>query len=232
MKSFHLYMTMDYWGLWPGTQQRFELTVLDTLALSLYLSLPRASDPLPFRVAISFYLLSTLLSVPFATVPEAALFYSWQLARMFLLYAVVVRAVRQPARPHCAAQGVGRRLFTAGAGCAVAALRTGHAPDARDHGPSNELGMLSHLIVFPFFALLLTGRAGRWPAVLSGRGNCRTDDDIPRHDRTRRDGICACFCSLGHAGMDVPQERYAVGVRCRCGGNCARGALCNRAAGR
>ena len=51
-----------------------EITVLDTLVFSLYLSLPRGANPLPFRAAIALYLCSTLLSVITARVPEAALF--------------------------------------------------------------------------------------------------------------------------------------------------------------
>ena len=163
-------MTMDYWGFWPGYTQGFELTILDTLALSLYLSLPRASDPLPFRLAISFYLLSTLLSAPFATVPEAALFYSWQLARMFLLYAVVVRACANPLVPIALLKGLGAGLLLQAVVVLWQRFGLGMLQTPGTMAHQNELGMLSHLIVFPFFALLLTGRAGRWPAVLFPAG--------------------------------------------------------------
>jgi hypothetical protein len=37
-------------------------------------------------------------------------------------------------------------------------------------GHQNELGMMSHFVVFPFFALLLTGRAGWLPAVVFPAG--------------------------------------------------------------
>jgi hypothetical protein len=134
IESVHLYMAAVSWVTWPGYAKGIELTVLDTLALSLYLSMPRASHPLPFRIAFGIYFLSTLLSALQAIAPEATLFYSWQFARIFLLYAVIVR------------------------GCANPVVH------------QNELGMLSHFIVFPFFALLLTGRAGVLPAVVFPAG--------------------------------------------------------------
>ena len=80
------------WPLWPGIARGIEVSALDVLALAIYLSLPRGGEPLPFKVAMGFYLAAVLLSAIQATVPFAAIFYVWQLARVFLVYAVVTKA--------------------------------------------------------------------------------------------------------------------------------------------
>ena len=204
LESFHLYMSAGFLDHWPGYVTGFELTIVDALALALYLSLPRTSHPLPFRIALSLYLFSTLLSALPAMEPKAALFYSWQLARMFFLYAVIVRASANPVASVALLKGMAVGLLVQvpvvlWQRFALGMLQT---PGTMVH--QNELGMLSHFIVFPFFALLLTGRAGRWPALVSPRRrDYRIDDNLPRHDRPRRDWIYARFCVIRPAGMDV-----------------------------
>ena len=170
LESFHLYMSAGFLDHWPGYVTGFELTIVDALALALYLSLPRTSHPLPFRIALSLYLFSTLLSALPAMEPKAALFYSWQLARMFFLYAVIVRASANPVAPVALLKGMAVGLLVQvpvvlWQRFALGMLQT---PGTMVH--QNELGMLSHFIVFPFFALLLTGRAGRWPALVFPAG--------------------------------------------------------------
>ena len=170
LDSLHLYMSAISWPEWPGFSKGIEITVLDTLVFSLYLSLPRGANPLPFRAAIALYLCSTLLSVITARVPEAALFYSWQIARMFLLYAVVERACANPLVPVALLKGMAIGLLVQVPVVLWQRFGLGmlQTPGTTIH--QNELGMLSHFVVFPFFALLLTGRAGRWPAVVFPAG--------------------------------------------------------------
>ena len=170
MESFHLYMSAAFLDHWPGYVTGFELTIIDALALALYLSLPRVSHPLPFRIAISLYLFSTLLSALPAMEPKAALFYSWQVARMFFLYSVIVRACANPLAPVALLKGMAVGLLVQVPVVLWQRFGLGllQTPGTMVH--QNELGMLSHFVVFPFFALLLTGRAGRWPAVVFPAG--------------------------------------------------------------
>jgi O-antigen ligase len=167
IESYHLYMSAIVWA-WPGYVKGIEITILDALALALYLSLPREPNPhpLPFRIALGFYFFAVLFSAGTAIVPEPALFYSWQLARMFLLYAVIVRACANPIVPDALLKGMGAGLILEAP--VVLWQRFGQhmlqTPGTVTH--QNELGMLSHLVIFPFFALLLAGRAGRLPIVV------------------------------------------------------------------
>src|SRR6185437_9221066 len=67
---------------------------------------PSFADPLPFKLSMMLYFLAVLLSAFVAEFPLAVLFYAWQLARMFLVYAAVTKAVSNDAR-------VARALMTA-----------------------------------------------------------------------------------------------------------------------
>jgi hypothetical protein len=167
IESIHLYMSVIVW-FWPGYVKGVELTVLDVLALVLYLSLPREANrhPLPFRIVFGFYFFAVLLSAAQATQPEATLFYSWQLARMFLLFAVIVRACANPIVPDALLTGMGAGLILQAPVVLWQRFGLGLLQAPGTIGHQNELGMLSHFVVFPFFALLLTGRAGRLPVVV------------------------------------------------------------------
>jgi O-antigen ligase len=171
LDEFHLYMAVDSWRDWGGYVKGAEISVLDVLALALYLSLPATRYPLPFKLSMALYFLAVLLSALRAEVPVAALFYAWQLARMFLIYAVVARGV-------CADQRIAPALLAGAAAGLIMEAGVGIwqrwdlnvIQSGGTIGAQNLLGLISHFIVFPFFALLLTGPAGWVPplAVLSG----------------------------------------------------------------
>src|SRR6478736_2370209 len=80
------------WPAWPGMAKGIEISALDVLTLAIYLSLPRARHPLPFKISMGLYLATVLLSAFQASVPFAVFFYAWQLARGFLVYVTVSRA--------------------------------------------------------------------------------------------------------------------------------------------
>src|SRR6185437_14776491 len=104
--NIHLYMAIVSWPEWAGYTKGMEISLLDVLALALYLSLPPSRHPLPFKLSMMLYFLAVLLSAFVAEFPLAVLFYAWQLARMFLVYAAVTKAVSNDAR-------VARALMTA-----------------------------------------------------------------------------------------------------------------------
>ena len=167
VESVHVYTSPIVWD-WPGYVKGIELTVLDALALALYLSLPHEPNPhpLPFRIAFGFYFFAVLFSAIPAIVPEAALAYSWQIARMFLLYAVIVRACANPIVPNALLKGMGAGLLLQAPIVLWQRFALGMLQSDGIIGHQNELGIVSHFVVFPFFALLLTGRAGRLPVVI------------------------------------------------------------------
>jgi O-antigen ligase len=170
MSTFHSTMAIDSWAGWSGYVKGIEFTVLDALALALYFSLPAARHSLPFRFSMALYLVAVLLSMLQALMPMAVLFYCWQIARTFLVYAIVTRASADPRVVPALLTGMGAGIIME-AGDAIwqrfglGILRT----DGTFIHP-NALGLASHFVVFPFFALLLAGRCGWLPlaVVLAG----------------------------------------------------------------
>jgi O-antigen ligase len=182
--AFHLYMALFSWTEWPGYVKGvaiswrewpgyvhgIEISLLDVVSLTLYLSLPGRGRPLPFRLSMALYFIAASLSMLQAEVPGAAFFYLWQLARMFLVYAATTRACADP-------RGASALLTGMGAGVLLEAAveiwqRFGsdviQASGTLSH--QNALGMMSHLAVFPFFAVLLASPRIWLPAVVTLAG--------------------------------------------------------------
>src|ERR1700690_1602050 len=90
LSTMHLYAAAINWT-WAGYVKGGEISLLDFIALSIYLSLPRPESRLPFRRSMAIYLAVTALSAIQAMFPVAALFYPLQLGRVFLVCATVYR---------------------------------------------------------------------------------------------------------------------------------------------
>jgi O-Antigen ligase len=167
LSTMHLYMAAVNWA-WVGYVKGGEISLLDFIALSIYLSLPRPESRQPFRRTMAIYLAVTALSAIWAIFPIAALFYTLQLGRVFLVCVTVYRGVCADRRvPEAVLKGLAAGLF----------LEVAFAGWQRTHGvlqtpgtfdSQNLLGMISHFVLFPFFAAILGGRRGRLaPAVVA-----------------------------------------------------------------
>jgi O-antigen ligase len=164
--DFHLDVSVIDWAGWPGFVKGLQVSLLDVVALAILISQPRAHRSLPFRFVMALYFLAVVLSIFAAQVPMAAVFYAWQLARMFLVYVVVARA--------CADEGVPRAILTGLAiGLTYQAVLTiwqrfglGMLQTGGSFGHQNSLGLVSHFAVFPLFALLLAGERG-WQTIMA-----------------------------------------------------------------
>ncbi len=169
--DWHLYMAIDSWAYWGGYVKGAEFSILDVIALAVYFSLPGGRHPLPFRVSMALYFLATVVSAVQADQPTAALFYSWQLARMFLVYAAVTRAAcADPRVAPALLNGMAAALLIEAAVSIWQRFALGVLQPGGTIGHQNLLGLLSHLIVFPFFGLLVTRSRGWLPpaVVLAG----------------------------------------------------------------
>jgi O-antigen ligase len=138
-----------------------EFSVLDALAIAIFFSLPGRGFSLPFSFAMLLYFVAVLASAFQAIYPAATIFYAWQLARMFLVYAVVARASVDSRVPLAILKGMAAALFVQAIVAAWQKFGLGlqQASGTFDH--QNILGLVSHFVVFPYFALLLAGRGGR-----------------------------------------------------------------------
>ena len=157
----HLLMAAISWEDWPGFVHGLEFSVLDGLAIALWLSSPRETYPLPFKLPMVLYFLAVLVSMLTARTPLAALFYPWQLMRMFVIYAAITRGVSADPRVTPALmKGMAAGLLLE-AGIAIwQRFGLGWLQPTGTFDSQNLLGLICNLIVFPFFALFLRGSAG------------------------------------------------------------------------
>jgi O-antigen ligase len=167
---YHLYMAFDSAAEWGGYVKGAEISGLDVVALCLYISLPGARHPLAFRYSMAFYFLATAFSALQALAPIFSLFYPWQLARMFLVYATVTKGCSDPRVTWALMKGMAAALIMEAGLVVWQRFGLGLIQTGGTLGHQNLLGLMSHLVILPFFALLLAGSRGPLPAavVLAG----------------------------------------------------------------
>jgi O-antigen ligase len=165
----HLNMALISWLGWPGYLKGAEFSVLDGLAIALYISLPRARQPLPFRLPMALYFFATVLSAIQASEPTAALFFSWQLARMFLIFATVARGVADPRVPLAILKGMAVGLIVEFVVALWERVGLGVLQASGTMSHQNLLGMVTHFVALPAFAVMLSGEIG-WIAIAAPIG--------------------------------------------------------------
>ena len=164
--SLHLLVAPISWAEWPGYVHGTEITIVDVIVAAFYINLPRTGGPLPFKFSMGLYFLVVVVSATYASVPLAALFYVWQLARMFLVYAVVARASALDERVVPAVlTGMAMALCLEAFVAIYQRFGAGITQTSGTMGHQNMLGLMSHFVVFPWMALLLAGQRGWQPAA-------------------------------------------------------------------
>lgn len=159
----HSYFAIISFATWPGHTAGLEWSIIDVLALAIYFACPPASQSLPFRFSMALYFVAILLPVGQGAVPMAALFYVWQIARMFIVYAAITRAcTADPQVPFAIVKGMAIGLMMEAGLVVFQRLVLGMLQATGTLPAQNFLGLMSHFAVFPVFALLLAGRKGRW----------------------------------------------------------------------
>ena len=157
-------ITIIDWAGWPGYVKGLQVTALDLLALAIFITLPRTRNPTPFRFVFGLYFVAVVVSIFNASVSMAAVFYAWQLVRVFFIYLVVVRASTDERVPRAILTGMAiglcyQALLTVWQRFGLGILQTGGT-----FGDQNLLGLASEFGIFPLFALLMAGERG-WQVI-------------------------------------------------------------------
>lgn len=156
-------MALLAWPTWVGHTHGLEISLIDLLALAILFALPPTRSTTPFRMVFGIYFLAVLLSLYQARVPTAASFYVWQLARMYLVYAVVARACTDDRLLDALLQGMALGLLLQAAVVVWQRYGLGIVQTQGTFVHQNTLGMVSHMVVLPHFAVLLAGLRGWQP---------------------------------------------------------------------
>jgi hypothetical protein len=163
---FHFYMAVYSMPEWGGYVKGIEISAIDLVALSLYLSLPSTRNSLPFRYLMGFYFFAAVVSAFEALAPIQSLFFPWQLARMFLVYATVANGCTDPKVTRALMRGMAAALIMETIFVIWQRFGLGLVQTPGTLGHQNLLGLMSHLVTLPFFALLLSGQRGQFPAMV------------------------------------------------------------------
>jgi O-antigen ligase len=160
----HVYIAIVSWPEWPGFVKGAEVSALDLLLVALYINMPKRPGKLPFRVSMA-----VIVSLPFASVPTASLFYIWQLGRMFFVYLVVAHACENEETVSSIMNGMMLGLCYEAALVIWQRFVLGDLQTPGTMGHQNGLGMITYFISFPFFALYLAGVKG-WRPLMAPLG--------------------------------------------------------------
>ena len=142
---------------WSGYVKGWEVSVLDSVALAVILGTrgrwPKVVLLLPFLA----YLLAVIISVLQAKFPNYAIAYVIQLLRVGLVFLAIARVASAERGERALLTGLVVGL-TVQAGYALWYWAGGALQTGGSLGHQNLLGFVSHMVVFPAFALLLSGR--------------------------------------------------------------------------
>jgi O-antigen ligase len=161
----HLFMDADP-TTWGGYVKGFEISVLDLIALALFLILPRPRQRIPFKFVMALYFSTVVVSAFQASQPKESLFYAWQLARMFLVYATIVKGCSDNRTTGAVLTGMAGGLIVEAVFAAWERFGLGFIQTGGTVGAQNLLGFMSHFVILPVFALLLAGQRG-WLLILT-----------------------------------------------------------------
>jgi hypothetical protein len=156
--AYNPHIALIDWAGWPGYVQGILATGLDLLALTLFINLPKAKRPAPFRIVMGLYFIAMVVSIFQSDVPMASMFYPWQLLKVYFVYIVVRRASSDEHVLDAILTGMTIAL------CFEVVMagwqRMGHdvARAAGSFGDKNLLGFVTEFAILTPFALLLAGR--------------------------------------------------------------------------
>lgn len=155
--KFNISASPITWPMWQGIAKGITLSLTDAVAIAMIAASHKAKTPRIIKRAFGLFVVAFLLSTALAPVKMPSLFYGWEVLRAVLIFYAVMRATMTVEKvPLALFTGLVAGLATQGV--AVALEFAGGARQAGGWlGHQNLLGMATHFVVFPAFALFLGG---------------------------------------------------------------------------
>ena len=158
LAPLHLYIGPISWSGWRGPVKGIEVSVLDSIAVALLIVVGPTRMPAVSKIGLAAISVAFLISTIAAGAIFPSTFYAWQLGRSAVLAVAVARltAVNDEAAIAVVA-GMGLGLGVEALTATWQHLH-GAAQAGGNFGHQNLLGMASHFVAMPAFALLLAGK--------------------------------------------------------------------------
>jgi O-antigen ligase len=166
----HLGMAPISWTFWTGAVKGIELTLIDSIAVSLLLSSKPVRVPAAIKAAFFIYVAAVVVSTAVAHAFMPASFHAWQLARSTLVFVTMVRvAASNPTAPFALIAGLGTGILIESL-VVIRQYLSGANQAGGTLGHQNMLGLASHFATLPAFALLLAKRKPLFMGAIVGAG--------------------------------------------------------------
>ena len=158
------------WPAWPGMTRGVELSLTDSVAIAMLIAGSKFRSPMRLRIAFGAYATAIILSWLLSGNRMASFFYLWQVLRAVVVYFAVARCCARSSQvPPALLSGLMVGL------CIQAVVASYQFATGQPHaggwfGHQNLLGMVSHFIVYPAFAVFLGGYHKKLAAAAVGAG--------------------------------------------------------------
>jgi hypothetical protein len=143
-----------WWGHVPALQ----VSAIDLVAVAIYFTVKHKTNSIRYHFPFLLYLTAISLSVFQADMPLGSMFYVWQFMRTYFLTVVVAKACIDETVPLQLLKGlaIGLAIQIVVVLYQKFGLKLIQPTGTFFH--QNTLGLITHLVVFPHFALLLAGQ--------------------------------------------------------------------------
>jgi hypothetical protein len=143
---------------WWGHVSALQVSAIDLIAVALYFTVKHKTNSIRYHFPFLLYLTAISLSVFQADMPLGSVFYVWQFMRTYLLTVVVAKACTDETVPLQLLKGlaIGLAIQIVAVLYQKFGLKLVQPTGTFFH--QNTLGLITHLVVFPHFALLLAGQ--------------------------------------------------------------------------
>ena len=158
------------WPVWPAPIKGTEVSFIDSIALALFLSMPKVRIPASFKVGYLLICLALFVSTCVAFNKIAAFFYVWEFLRATVLFLAIVRTcVEEPRAATAFVNGLCVGMIGEAAWVLLQYAQHAERPGG-SFGHSNTMGIAANFAVFPALSVMLGSRRSLLPiaAILSG----------------------------------------------------------------
>lgn len=160
MSAFNLDAALVNWPGWSGYSKGAIVSLLDTLAIAIIVTSRAPFRKLPLVGIFCLYILASLVSLIFSTLPMSTGFYVFQLIRVFILFVAVASFAGEAASVRWLCFGLATgAIFQA---IVTVDQRLGGVIQASGTmGHQNLLGLMLHFVTLPLLALLFAGERSK-----------------------------------------------------------------------
>jgi hypothetical protein len=143
---------------WVGYVPGLQVSAIDLVAIAIYFTVKHQTNSIRYHFPFLLYLTAISLSVFQADMPLASVFFVWQFIRTYFLTVVIAKACTDETVPLQLLKGLAIGLAIQIVVVLYQKFGLKMIQPTGTFVHQNTLGLITHLVVFPHFALLMAGQ--------------------------------------------------------------------------